>query len=85
MGLFCWPTDEDEKNKLIEKSGLAEKYHFLAFYDAMWMTLGVSVGFGIIYLILLQCFPTMVVPWTIFLGGVTFFLLGILTILYLFI
>ena len=61
-------------------AGLSEKHHFLAFYDTMWITLGISFGLGCLYLLLVQFFPTKVVPWTILLGGITFIVLAILVI-----
>lgn len=46
----------------------------------MWITLGISFGFGCIYLILVQLFPMKVVPWSILLGGITLIVFGILVL-----
>lgn len=83
VGLFCWPENEADKKQLMEKSGLNDKYQFLGFYDSMWNSLWMSVVLGAVYLVVVQCFPTTVVPWLTLLGGFIFVLLGVFALMYL--
>lgn len=77
LGLFCFPTDPDEKNILLEKIGLNKRYSFMGIYDAMWRSFYISGIFAMVFVVLLHFFPLKVVPWTIAIGGIFSFVFGL--------
>lgn len=79
LGLFCFPTDDTLKERLLKSSDLFYKYHFLAAYDAIRISFGVAVVLGSLYVLFVHCFnerlPTVIVGG----GGMMFVALAILT------
>jgi len=53
----------------------------MGIYDALWRSFGVSAVLAIIFVALLQFFPTKVVPWTIVIGGAFSLIFGIFVML----
>lgn len=78
LGLFCMPTDENQKSKILEMSGINRKNVFLSTYDSIFKCLWIGVIYGIIYLIAMQIFPIKAVNWVFALGGLSALLIGIL-------
>jgi hypothetical protein len=81
LGLFCFPTDPDEKNILLDKIGLNKRYSFMGIYDAMWRSFYISGIFAMVFVVLLHFFPLKVVPWTIAIGGIFSFVFGLVIML----
>lgn len=67
--------------KIDEMSGLEAKYYFLTIYDSIWMSLWISIVFGIALILLIQFFPRLVVHWMFILGSLTFIALGIVVVI----
>ena len=53
----------------------------MGFYDAFWTTTWLSVVLGIVYVALMQFFPKLMVKWMMVLGGLVFFVTGLLIIM----
>lgn len=68
----------------MEQSGIQFKYDFLGFYDAIWQSIWVSILFALVSYFLVRFFPHRAVPWTICIGGVVFFIFGLLVPMYSF-
>lgn len=82
IGLFCFPDDPTLQAQVIANAGLDQKYTFLGFYDAMWNSIWISILFGITSFLITQYFPLRAVPWTILIGGLCLFALGLMVLMY---
>lgn len=54
----------------------------MGIYDALWRSFIVSAVLAIIFVALVQYFPTKVVPWTIAIGGIFSLIFGSLVMLF---
>ena len=53
----------------------------MGIYDALWRSFIVSAILAIIFVAMVQFFPTKVVPWTIVIGGIFSLIFGFLVML----
>ena len=80
LGGFCAPTDEAARSKLIKNAGLQDKWSFLGTYDVMRISILLSVGVGIFWMVLVQLLPKIMAPTAIFLGSILLLGAGVLLI-----
>ena len=73
------PTDETQKQKIIEVSQIYKKNGFMQFYDAFFTTIWLTAVIGLLYLVLLIVFP-FAVRYLILLGSVAAICGGIIII-----
>ena len=74
------PTDEQIKEKILRNSNLLVKYTFISSFRAIWISIGIAFGLGILYLLLICCAPGFTTYLSISLGGLACMLTGILLI-----
>lgn len=80
MGLFCMPTDPNLKERVLQNSGLASKYHFLIAYDAINACIFTAIMLGVVYVIIVQFFNERLPKLVTGLGGGLCILLALLTL-----
>lgn len=68
VGLFCMPTDDEERQKIEAISLVNKKNRFMGFYDAFWTVLWLSVLAGILYNVLMYFFPKGTTRWMFLIG-----------------
>lgn len=78
IGLYCFPKDEALKQQVLTNSGIDERFDFINSLRSIWISAGVALGLGIIFLLLNCCMTRAMVYISIVLGGITFLGLGIL-------
>jgi hypothetical protein len=78
LGLFCFPIDENLKERLLISNDLYYKYHFLVAYDAVRLGFIVAASVGILYVLLVQILNERLPTFIVGVGGVMFILLAIL-------
>jgi hypothetical protein len=57
LGGFCAPVDSASKDRLMKTANLEQKWNFLNIYDCIRISLLISLGMGIIWMLLVQCIP----------------------------
>lgn len=82
MGKFCFPTNMKLKALLLTKSGIIDRYRLLQAYTAVLYCLAVAFILGIIYLVLVQYIPEIMISVSIVAGGVAMIILGITLLIY---
>jgi hypothetical protein len=70
LGLFCLPTDQNMRKQILDNANLLERFQFAKTYEAIWISLGVAFGMGILYITIICCAPTLMVYLAMGLGGV---------------
>jgi hypothetical protein len=78
LGLFCFPVDETMKQRILMRSDLYYKYHFLVAYDAIRLGFIIAAVVGIIYVVVVQIFNEQLATFIVGAGGAMFILLAIL-------
>jgi hypothetical protein len=78
LGGFCGPTDGSLKDKLIDNSGIKEKWTFLNTYDTIRLSLLLALGIGLVWFILVQAIPHAMSAIAIFLSVLVSISIGVL-------
>lgn len=82
MGKFCFPTNPRLKEVLLSKSGILSKYRVLQAYKTILYCLLLTLVLGIIYMLLVQFIPEIMISVSIVAGGITMIVLGIILLTY---
>ncbi len=57
LGGFCAPVDEASRERLMKTANLEQKWNFLNIYDCIRISLLISLGLGLVWMLLVQCIP----------------------------
>ena len=71
------PEDDGARDKLVSKANLGDKWRFLNTYDVIRLSLIISLGVGIVWIILVQCCPKLMNTLAIILGSALLLVGGI--------
>ena len=71
------PTDEKLKTKILRNADLLVKYTFINSFRAIWISVGIAFGLGVLYLLLMCCAPIFTTYLSITLGGLACLITGI--------
>lgn len=75
-GSYCFPADGTLKDKIMVNAGLDRRQIFVDAYETVWKVFWGSLLFGLLYLILAQCFPRLVSKLAIFGGAIALIAFG---------
>ncbi len=75
------PTDEEERDKVVEMSLVNRKNKFMGFYDAFFDVFWISILFGIAYVAIMVFFANYATRLILVLGTIIFIVTGILIIM----
>jgi hypothetical protein len=78
LGGFCGPVDDSLKDKLIDNSGIKDKWTFLNTYDTIRLSLLIALGIGLVWFILVQAIPHAMSAIVIFLSVLVSVSIGVL-------